>query len=151
MQVKIDPILMVLSVSETLYPTYSADISSDLYRNFPVLAKINTTTLPAGPSSSSSPPSHTLSAAIISLPSLLLESAKSHVLDEPVPRQLKADTLPWDCSLTDMAIFTASGPHVRHMLEPVGMKVTFAAQQEGIGVTVDADTVALSVSKKQVC
>ena len=42
------------------------------------------------------------------------------------------------------------GSHVRHMLEPVGMKLTLASQQEGVGVTVDLDTVALSVSKKQV-
>lgn len=146
---------MILSASETLYPTHSSDISPNLYHNFPILTQINPTganhTPPStGPSSPITPLPLTLSAVVFSLPRILLESAKSHVLDEPVPRQLKTDTLPWDCSLTDMAVFTVSGPHVRHMLEPVGMKMTLATQQEGIGITVHSDTVALSVSKKQV-
>ena len=191
LQIKIEPVLVVLSVSETLYPTPSPDISSNLCENLPVLTQISaaccvgdhthlTAPSTAPPTSPGLDTPLTLSATVFCLPSILLESAKNHVLDEPVPRNFRTDTLPWDCALTDMAVYSVLGSHghqpvgshgrhmlepvgshvhhmcepvrshVRHMLEPVGMKLTLASQQEGVGVTVDLDTVALSVSKKQV-
>ena len=89
-------------------------------------------------------------ALIVSSPQVVLESAKSHVLDEPVPRLGRSDTLPWDCSLTDACVFTTSLDCLRYLLEPLTVKASLAAQQEGLGVTIHSETVALALSKKQV-
>lgn len=143
---------MILSGSESLHSTSSSGISSDLFDNFPVLAQFHAAspTNHTSSSSSSLPSPSSFSAAVLSLPGLLLESAKSHVLDEPVPRLSKADTLPWDCSLQDLALFTVCGSGVRHMLQPLALRMTLASQQEGLGITVHSDMLALSLSKKQV-
>ena len=102
--------------------------------------------LPLLASSSSPSPS----AILFSLPNILLESAKSHVLEEPVPRKTQLDTLPWDCSLVEMSLFTVIEQKARYLLEPLVVKATLAPQQEGSGITVHLDTLTLSVSKKQV-
>ena len=91
------------------------------------------------------------SALVLSFPHILLESAKSHVLDEPVPMLGRTDTLPWDCSLTNASLLTVSCHSPRYLLEPLAMKATLAAQQEGLGVTVHLETMVLSLSRKQVC
>lgn len=90
------------------------------------------------------------SAVVFALPDILLQSARSHVLDEPVPREREVDTLPWDCSLADMSLFTVIKGKPCYLVEPLVVKATLAPQQEGSGITVHLDTVTLSVSKKQV-
>lgn len=40
---------------------------------------------------------------------------------------------------------------MEYVVERVTAKTTLAAQQEGVGVTIHSDTVAISLSKKQVC
>lgn len=40
---------------------------------------------------------------------------------------------------------------MEYVVEPVVAKTTLAAQQEGVGVTIHSDVVALSLSRKQVC
>lgn len=173
---RIKPILLVLSTSESV-PRNSSDISSNLLDNFPILAQINPlathpatdpSSMDSPPASGSStdpplpmatpyalpptaPPHHTLSAMIISLPGLFLESARSHVLEEPVPRRSSSSTLPWDCSLSDLAVLTIlGGGAARYVLEPVAVKMTFASQQEGVGVAIHSEVVSFSLSKKQV-
>ena len=89
-------------------------------------------------------------AVILCLPQVRLESAKSHVLDEPVPRNSRRDTLPWDCTLSQCTLLTIARHRAYYLLEPTTVKASLAAQQEGTGVTVHVDTLALSFSEKQV-
>ncbi len=78
------------------------------------------------------------------------------MLDEPVPRLSRADTLPWDCSMSDAAVLTlipggmAGEGHVHHVLSPLVVRATLAAQQEGVAMTLHSDTVELALSRKQV-
>lgn len=88
---------------------------------------------------------------ILALPTLSISSAKSHVLDEPVPRDSLTDTFPWDCTLRQLTVLTVIGHQAYYILEPLTVKATLASQQEGTGVTVHADSLGVSVSKKQVC
>ena len=107
--------------------------------------------LPSSPSHTSPPlPPSPPSVLILSLPGVLLESAKSHVLDEPVPRHLRADTLPWDCSLSNSSVVTIMDGGVHYVLHPLALKSTLASQQEGIALTVHSEVVTLSLSRKQV-
>ena len=99
----------------------------------------------------SSPSPLSPSAVVLSLPGVLLQSARSHVLDEPVPKESQVDTLPWDCSFTHASLFTVIRQKARYLVEPVVVKATLAPQQEGCGVTVHVDTLALVISRKQVC
>ena len=103
-QVKVEPIMVIVSTSPSL-PTASSLVSSNLLSNFPVLSLLRPRPVPPTSCSAPSP-----SLALLSLPSLLLESAKSHMLDEPVPRLSRMDTLPWDCSLSNAAILTLLPP-----------------------------------------
>lgn len=156
-QVKVDPILFISSRSESS-PTSCPGISSILFDNFPVLSQISPhsgrpafTSLSFGsPPSTPPPPAPGLSGVVLSFPGVLLESAKSHVLEEPVPRFSRTNTLPWDCTLSGLSAFTFAGAHVDYVVEPVVIKTTLAAQQEGVGVTIHSDLVAISLSKEQV-
>ena len=107
--------------------------------------------LPALVASVSDPHSPALTAVLVSLPSVSLESAKSHVLDEPVPREGSRDTFPWDCTLRQLSLFTVANHKAYYIIEPTAVKATLAAQQEGVGITVHTETVALALSQKQVC
>ena len=89
-------------------------------------------------------------AVVLCSPHVQLESSKSHVLDEPVPRLGRTDTLPWDCSLTSAFVFTMVESSQHYLLQPVSVKASLAAQQEGLGITVHSEMVALALSKKQV-
>ncbi len=60
------------------------------------------------------------------------------------------DTLPWDCSLKDVSVFTVIDDRARYVLDPVVVRSMLAKQQEGLGVTVHTDNIVLSFSKKQV-
>ena len=106
--------------------------------------------LPALAASVSDPHSPALTAVLLSLPDIKLESAKSHVLDEPVPREGKRDTLPWDCTLSQLSLFTVANCKALYVIEPTVVKATLAAQQEGVGITAHTETIALAVSQKQV-
>lgn len=107
--------------------------------------------LPALVASVSDPNSPALTAVLLSLPCVSLESAKSHVLDEPVPREGSRGTLPWDCTLGQLSVFTVANRKAYYIVEPTAIKATLAAQQEGVGITVHTETVALALSQKQVC
>lgn len=107
--------------------------------------------LPALVASVSDPNSPALTAVLLSLPCVSLESAKSHVLDEPVPREGSRGTLPWDCTLGQLSVFTVANRKAYYIVEPTAIKATLAAQQEGMGITVHTETVALALSQKQVC
>ena len=144
-QVETRSILVFFPTSET-QPLSSPEFNHKLMRKFPILTQL----APPSPLTNSSSSCSISSCLIVSLPCILLESAKSHVLDEPVPRHSRVDTLPWDCSLSDMAVFTNINHKIHSVLDPLVVKTTLASQQEGIGVTVHSDTVALSLSKKQV-
>ena len=152
LQVKVDPILLISSTSKCS-PTSCPGISSNLFDNFLILSQIRPHPSPSGPPSSTPPPlAPGLAGVVLSLPGVLLESAKSHVLEEPVPRLSRANTLPWDCTLSGLSAFTFSGAaHMDYVVEPVVIKTTLAAQREGVGVTIHSDLVAISLSKKQVC
>lgn len=106
--------------------------------------------LPALVASVSDPNSPALTAVLLSLPCVSLESAKSHVLDEPVPREGSRGTLPWDCTLGQLSVFTVANRKAYYIVEPTAIKATLAAQQEGVGITVHTETVALALSQKQV-
>ena len=106
--------------------------------------------LPALAASVSDPHSPALTAVLLSLPDIKLESAKSHVLDEPVPREGKRDTLPWDCSLSQLSLFTVANCKALYVIEPTAVKATLAAQQEGVGITAHTEKIALALSQKQV-
>ena len=106
--------------------------------------------LPALAASVSDPHSPALTAVLLSLPDIKLESAKSHVLDEPVPREGKRDTLPWDCTLSQLSLFTVANCKALYVIEPTVVKATLAAQQEGVGITAHTETIALAMSQKQV-
>jgi len=71
-------------------------------------------------------------------------------MDEPVPRLGRTDTLPWDCSLTSAFVFTMIKGCLRYLLQPVTVKASLAAQQEGLGVIVHSEMVAVALSRKQV-
>lgn len=118
----------------------------NLLERFPVLSHISATLTSSAVSSSLT----TSPGLVLALPHILLQSAKSHVLDEPVPKFSCTDTLPWDCSFASAAIFTVLGRSARYLLEPLTLKTSLAAQHEGLGVTVTSDLLALSLSKKQV-
>ena len=134
-----------------LYTSFP-DISLNLFDNFPILALLSR--LQPRPPGATPPSVATpllgLSAVVISLPGILLKSAKSHVLDEPAPKLSRADTLPWDCCLSNFSGFTVIGGRVEGVVERVMVKTSIATQQEGLGVTVHTDTVTLSVSQRQV-
>ncbi len=104
--------------------------------DFPVLPSL---------ASPSAPPT-----LLLSLPILTLQSARSHVLDKPVPRRGSLDTLPWDCSLRELSLFTVARGRGRYLLEPVGLKATLAAQQGGRAITVHCEALALALSQTQV-
>ena len=138
-QVKIKPVILVFPEQD--YVSFLTDSCSvDSFQEFPILSLLSS------PSFSPSP-----SAVVVALPDILLESARSHVLDEPVPRESQLDTLPWDCSLANLSIFTIIKQKARYLLEPLVVKATLAPQQEGSGITVHLDTLTLSVSNKQAC
>ncbi len=92
-----------------------------------------------------------LPAVVVCSPQVVLESAKSHVLEEPVPRMGRSDTLPWDCHLAEACVHTVGVAWHRCVLHPLSIKSSLAAQQEGLAVTVHLETVAMSLSRKQVC
>ena len=138
---KIKPVIFVFPEQE-YSPLLTDSCSANFFPEFPILPLLSS----LSPSSSPSP-----SAVVVALPDILLESARSHVLDEPVPRESQLDTLPWDCSLADLSIFTIIQSKARYLLEPLVVKATLASQQEGSGITVHLDTLTLSVSNKQVC
>ena len=145
---KIKPIILVFPEQECtslLSDSGSVSIVNTL-PEFPILPLLSTS-----PSSSSLCPRRCLSAVVVALPDLLIESARSHVLDEPVPRESQVDTLPWDCSLEEMSMFTIIDQKARYLVEPLAVKATLAPQQEGSGITIHTDTLALAISKKQVC
>lgn len=106
--------------------------------------------LPSLAASVSDPHSPALTAVLLSLPNIKLESAKSHVLDEPVPREGKRDTLPWDCTLSQLSLFTVANCKALYVIEPTVVKATLAAQQEGVGITAHTEKIALALSEKQV-
>ena len=106
--------------------------------------------LPALAASVSDPHSPARTAVLLSLPNIKLESAKSHVLDEPVPRESKRDTLPWDCTLSQLSLFTVANCKALYVIEPTVVKATLAAQQEGVGITAHTEKIALALSQKQV-
>ena len=116
--------------------------TANLLPEFPILPLLSS---PSSPTSPCSP-----SAVLLSLPGVLLQSARSHVLDEPVPKETQVDTLPWDCSLSQASLFTVVSQKARYLVEPVVVKATLAPQQEGTGITVHVDTLSLAVSRKQV-
>ena len=135
------PILLVFPNQDcsSLLTDSETTSTANLLPEFPILPLISS------PSSSRSP-----SAVLFSLPGVLLQSARSHVLDEPVPKEAQVDTLPWDCSLSQASLFTVVSQKARYLVEPVVVKATLAPQQEGTGITVHVDTLSLAVSKKQV-
>ena len=90
-------------------------------------------------------------AIVVSLPRITLQSAKSHVLDEPVPRDSSMSTLPWDCTLHHGSVMVLHGGSVRYLLEPFTVQTTLAMQQEGTGITIHTETLALSLSQQLVC
>lgn len=91
------------------------------------------------------------SALLISLPSLHLESARGGVDACVVERDGRPDSLPWDCGLASLAVFTVTRNQAYHyLLEPLIVKATLAPQQEGSGITVHSDTVTVALSKEQV-
>ena len=78
-------------------------------------------------------------------------SAKSHVLEEPVPRASSTNTLPWNCTLCDGSIIALHGASTaRYIIEPLSVTISVADQQGGTGVTIHTDLVALSLSKIEV-
>jgi vacuolar protein sorting-associated protein 13B len=144
-KIKINPVLLILP-NET---HIAAGATEDVISPIPVLPALAASL--AHSQSSEGPSSNSPTAAVIlCLPQVRLESAKSHVLDEPVPRNSRPDTLPWDCTLSQLSLFTIAGRRAHYLLEPATVKASLAAQQEGTGVTVHVDTLALSVSESQV-
>lgn len=120
----------------------ASEDGSNLPHNFPVLP-----TLAASTNDTHLQPS---AAVLLSLPQVTVESAKSHVLDEPVPKNSRKDTFPWDCILSQLSLFTIANHRAYYILEPTAVKVALASQQDGTGITIHADTIAISVSEKQV-
>ena len=96
-----------------------------------------------------SSPSHTPS-LVLSLPAVSILTARSVILDEPVPMEGSMDTFPWDCTLDRLSLFTVIRGRARYLLQPLTVKATLALQQEGTGMTVHTDSVVLAVSRKQV-
>ncbi len=92
------------------------------------------------------------SALIISLPSVHLESARGGtVAARVIERDGRPDSLPWDCGLASLAVFTVMRNQANHyLLEPLAVKATLAPQQEGSGITIHSDTVSVALSKEQV-
>lgn len=138
------PVLIVLPNQESaVSPEDHTHPSTTCLPNFPLLSHLARQVY-EGPSSTAD------SVVFVSLPSVQLESVKGHVLDEPIKKDSRADTLPWDCTLAQFSLFTVVGSQARHILEPLTVKATLATQQEGCGVTIHTDNVAMSLSKKQV-
>ena len=77
---KIHPIVVVFPEQECTSLLLS-DSTVNVLPEFPVLPLLSIS------SSDSSPSAPAPSVVILALPSVLLESARSHVLDEPVPRE----------------------------------------------------------------
>ena len=77
---KIHPIVVVFPERECA--SVLSDSTLHVLPEFPILPLLSS----SGPSPSPSGPSLP-SAVILALPDVLLESARSHVLDEPVPRE----------------------------------------------------------------
>ncbi len=136
MQVKTSPILMVLPSRESTLPP--SDPSS--FPLLPALAK------QVGGDHSNKPNS----ALLISLPSMLLESARGGAIAGVVERDGRPDSLPWDCGLASLAVFTVMNEQSHYLLEPLAVKATLAPQQEGSGITVHSNTVTMALSKEQV-
>ncbi len=92
------------------------------------------------------------SALLISLPSLHLESARGGTAAARVVEgDSRPDSLPWDCGLASLAVFTVMKNQAYHyLLEPLVVKATLAPQQEGSGITIHSHTVTVSLSKEQV-
>ena len=164
LQVEVEPVIVI-------FPTFSLGRSQVLLKpnpssshcSFPVLTQLaSLSTHPSQhthletshhtlSSTSSSTGTSSPSALVLSFPRVFLESAKSHVLDEPVPRHARADTLPWDCSMTDASFITVTTRCPRYLLEPLAGKASLAAQQEGVGLTVHSESIVVALSRKQVC
>ena len=78
-------------------------------------------------------------------------SAKSHVLEEPVPRASTTSTLPWDCTLHRGSLIALNGASTaQYIVEPLSVTVSLADQQGGTGVTIHTDSIAVSLSKTEV-
>ena len=138
------PVLIILPTQESaLVLSDHTHPSTTRLSDFPLLSHLAGQVC-EGPSSTAD------SAIFVSLPSVLLESVKGHILDEPVKKDSRVDTLPWDCTLAQFSLFTLVGGQARHILEPLTVKATLAPQQEGSGVTIHTDNVTMSLSKKQV-
>lgn len=78
-------------------------------------------------------------------------SAKSHVLEEPVPKSTSTSTLPWNCTLHHACLMTVHCGTACYVVEPLTVQATLADQQGGTGVTLHTDTLALTLSTEEVC